>query len=250
MKSLRALLTAETSFQNSIGKGEFGDLKDLHDAKLIDSELASGLKNGYRFTVVIKKTTMTSQPAVDLVARPNEYGKNERRSFYLTESGVMLTSEEKDAPLTTMKPFAVGGGAAKATEQKSESTNSNDPDADAIALDISTNEVSILATLKTIQTAEAKYLAKQGAGSYGTLDELEKAGLLDKSQSVATQHGYSIEVKIGIGESGSPATFSASAVPQTYGVSGRASYFLDQSGAVRGGDKEGGPADATDPIIN
>ena len=249
MKSLRALLTAETKFQSTIGNGEFGDLKELHDANLIESDLASGLKDGYRFTVVIKKSTMTSQPAADLVARPNEYGKNGRRSFYLTESAVMLTSEEKDAPLTSMKPFAVGSGAAKPTEQKSESTTTDDPDADAIALDVSTNQASVVATLQTIHAAEVKYIAKQGDGSYGTLDELEKAGLLDKSQSVATQHGYLFEVKIGAVKSGSLASFSVSAVPQTFGMSGRTSYFLDQSGVIHGADKDGGPADATDPPL-
>lgn len=249
MKSLRTLLNAETTFQNKIGKGEFGGLKELHDAGLIDNELASGVKDGFRFTIVIKKSTMTSQPAIDLVARPSDYGKNGRRSFYLTESGVMMTSEEKDAPLTTMRPFAVGGGATKATEQKNEATPTDDPDADAIAGEISANEASLMATLQTIHSAETKYIAKAGAGVYGTLDQLEKAGLIDKAQSAATQHGYLLEVKISADKPGSPATLSISAVPQTYGMSGRSSFFMDQTGVVRGADKEGGPADASDPTI-
>lgn len=250
MKSLRALLNAETTFQNTVGKGEYGDLKQLRDAGLIDSDLASGLKEGFRFTVVFKKSTMSSQPAVDLVARPNEYPRDGRRSFYLTESGVLMFAEEKDAPLTSMRPFATGGGATKATEQESETSSTGEADEDEILSKVSANEASIITALGVIQAAEVKYIAKTGAGAYGTLDQLEKAGLINKSQSLATQHGYLLEVKIGPNKSGSPQTFSISAVPQTFGLTGRNSFFLDQTGIVRGADKEGGPADATDPPIN
>lgn len=249
MKSLRALLDAEVKFQSTTGKGEFGDLKDLHDAGLIDNDLARGVKDGYRLTILIKISTMTTHPAIDLVARPSEYGKDGRRSFYLTETGVMMTSEEKDAPLTSMRPFAIGGGATKAAEQKSEATITDDPTAEAIAGEVSTNEASVMATLLIIHSAEAKYMAKAGAGAYGTLEELEKAGLIEKAQTAATQQGYLLEVKIGAAKPALPATFSISAVPQTYGMSGRNSFFVDQTGVVRGADKEGGPADATDPPL-
>lgn len=250
MKSLRTLLTAETTFQTTDGKGEYGDLKDLRDAGLIDNDLASGIKDGFRFTILTKKSTLTTHPAVDLVARPSEYGKTDRRSFYLTESGVLLTSDVKDAPLASMRPFATGGEGSKAVvEPKTEAPTSDDTDAEAIAGEVSANEASVMATLQTIQAAEAKYIAKAGAGAYGTLDQLEKAGLIDKAQAATNQHGYLFEVKIGADKSGSSAAFGVSAVPQTYGMSGRNSFFLDQSGAIRGADKEGGPADATDPPL-
>lgn len=249
MKSLRALLTAQTKFQNTVGKGEYGGLKELHDAGLIDSELSLGLKEGYRFTVVTKKTTLTTQPAVDLVARPIEYGKNARRSFYLTEAGVLLTSEVKDAPLTSMKPFAQGSDTAKNRPAEHRAASSDDDSSEElIAREISANESAVVAALGLIHTAQMKYFAKEAA--YGSLVQLQRAGLLEKEQSVGTQHGYVLNLNFSAGKNGSSAVFSISASPETYGGSGRTSYFIDQTGIVRGGDKEGGPADVTDPAIN
>lgn len=250
MKSLRALLNAEIAFQSTTGKGEYGDLNELRTAGLIDDELASGVKNGYRFTVVIKKSTLSTHPAIDLVARPGEYGKNRRRAFYVTESGVMMTSEEKDAPLTSMRPFAtVVEGKTATTEKRNEAAHMEESSEEEIAGDISAHETAVIASLVAIHTAEMKFVANAGAGAYGTLEQLEKAGLIDKAQSVAMQRSYLLEVSISLAKAESPATFSVSAVPKTYGMSGRSSFFMDQTGVIRGADKEGGPADAADPMI-
>ena len=108
----------------------------------------------------------------------------------------------------------------------------------------------MLDLLAAVHTAQSKYIAKSGAGAFGTLEQLEKAGLISKAQIVATERSYLLEVKIGAAKSESPATFSVSAVPKTYGMSGRSSFFIDQTGVIRGADKEGGTADAADPVIS
>jgi hypothetical protein len=197
-----------------------------------------------------KKSTLTTHPAFDLVARPVEYGKHDRRSFYLTESNVMLTSDEKDAPLASMKPFATSGGEVKASEQEAQKEPADETEAEELAGKVSAYEASVAATLRAIHAAEAKYIAKAGAGAYGTLDQLERAGLVDKGQIAAAQRGYSFDVKIGAAKSDSAATYSISANPLTYGVSGRNSFFIDQTGVLRAADNEGGPADATVPPLN
>jgi hypothetical protein len=249
MKSLRALLTAQTKFQNTIGNGEYGGLKELHNAGLIDSELSLGLKEGYRFTIVTKKATLTTHPAVDLVARPIEYGKNARRSFYLTEAGVLLTSDVRDAPLTSMKPFAQGPDTAKNGPAEQRVASSDDDSSEELtAREVAANESAVVAALGIIHGAQMKYFAKEAA--YGSLKELLQAGLIDREQSIGTQHGYVLNLKFSAGKTASTAAFSISASPETYGGSGRTSFFIDQTGIVRGGDKEGGPADATDPAIN
>lgn len=249
MNSLRILLNAEMAFQNAAGKGEFGEPKALYDAGLIDKDLANGVKDGFRFTVVTKKSTMSSQPAIDLIARPIEHGRGGRRSFYLTESGVLMTSEEKDATLASMRPFATGDATPTPVEDKSESITDDESSLESIANEVSTNEAAVMATLIAINTAEAKYITKFGGGNYGTLEQLEKAELIDKSKSSSAQHGYLFELKISATRPASSAMFGISATPQTYGLSGRSSFFIDQSGVLRGTDKEGGTADATDPAI-
>lgn len=250
MQSLRSLLSAETTFQTKGGTGEYGDLKELRAAELIDDDLASGLKGGYRFTVRVKKSSLTTPPLIDLIARPNEYGVSGRRSFYLTESGVLLTSEAKNAPLSEMRSFANEAAQPNANVPLRKTPLPAEPrDEEAIADDVAANEAWAIETLQLIHSAETTFKDKAGAGEYGSLEQLGKQRLLESVRLPATQKGYVFEVKLQAGKQDSPAAFSISAVPQTYGVSGRRSFYIDQTGALRGADKEGGPADATDPMI-
>jgi hypothetical protein len=250
MKLLRALLVAETTFQGKGGTGEYGDLKELRAAGLIDDELAKGVKGGYRFTVTIKKSSLTTSPLIDLVARPSEYGKSGRRSFYLTESGVLLTSAVKDVPLSEMHPFADGAGQPKAkVAARTEPLPSETSNEDGTANDVEANEAWAINTLRAIASAEASFKTKAGAGEYGSLEQLEKQKLLESVRAAATQNGYVFEIRIQAGKMESPAVFTVSAVPQTYGVSGRRSFYIDQTGVLRGADKEGGTADVADQTI-
>ncbi|HEY0545549.1 MAG TPA: hypothetical protein VGC91_09255 [Pyrinomonadaceae bacterium] len=250
MKSLRTLFSAETAFQTKGGTGEYGDLKELRAAGLIDDELASGLKGGYSFIVKVKKSSLTTPPLIDLIARPSEYGKSGHRSFYLTESGVLLTSQAKDAPLSEMRPFA-----NEATQTNANAPARNTPlaaepsDEDDATGDVATNEARAIKTLQSIHSAETTFKDKYGAAEYGSLEQLEKQHLLDRARAAAMQNGYVFEIKLQAGKGDTPAAFTVSAVPQTYGVSGRRSFYIDQTGALRGDDKEGGPADAADPTI-
>lgn len=251
IKSLRTILEAETAYQRTVGNGEYGDLKQLHAAGLIDKSLESGTKDGYNFLVTVRKSTLTSPPSVDLVARPVEYGKGGRRSFYLTESGTLLTSEAKDAPLSEMRPFAGGGRIEpKTTAPQAENLPAIDSsDNEPTANDISTNEAAAINILRAIHAAQTLYKTKVGAGEYGTLELLEKQRLLNKDQIASTQDGYLFEVTVQKSRPDSPATYTIHAVPQSYGVSGRRAFYIDHTGVLRGADKEGGPADATDPPI-
>ncbi|MBV9958618.1 MAG: hypothetical protein JO360_09360 [Acidobacteria bacterium] len=250
MKSLRTLFSAETAFQTKGGTGEYGELKDLRAAGLIDDELANGIKGGYRFTVVVKKSTLTTPPLLDLVARPSEYDKSGRRSFYLTEAGVLLTSEKKDAPLAEMRPFAkqaMQGNSNRPVRTAPLVTET--PDEEDAGAQLAANEDWMIDALRSIHTAEATFKEKQGAGQYGSLEQLVKLKLLESARVDATQKGYVFEVLLRAGKGETPAAYAVNAVPQTYGVSGRRSFYIDQTGTLRGADKEGGPADATDPPV-
>lgn len=106
---------------------------------------------------------------------------------------------------------------------------------------IAANEMAALTRLRSIVTAETA-LQFEGDGQFATLDELVKKGLLvDPSQGKLT--GYRIEVKV------KPGGFEATAVPEKFAVTGRRSFYVDESRVMRAADKGGQPASASDPAL-
>jgi Protein of unknown function (DUF3352) len=100
------------------------------------------------------------------------------------------------------------------------------------------NEAIAQSFLRTISSAEATFQATKGKGRYGSLDELVSEGLLSKE--AFDKYGYRIELRV------SGTGFEATATPVEYGKTGKASFFLDESGVLRGGDHAGGPATIAD----
>ncbi len=104
------------------------------------------------------------------------------------------------------------------------------------------NERMAIGTMYMIARAERDYQAKQGAGSSGTLDDLIAAKLISKD--TIDQFGYKFEV------TANGDKFEVTAVPLEYGKSGTLSLFIDQTWVLRGGDRNGAPATASDQPIN
>jgi hypothetical protein len=109
------------------------------------------------------------------------------------------------------------------------------------ASSLTTNESIAKSLLQTVASAEATFQSGKGAGQYGTLDELIKEGLVAKD--LLEKYGYKIEVTV------SGNKFEAVAIPVEYGTTGRLSYFVDESGVLRGGDHGGGPATIADKPV-
>ncbi len=103
------------------------------------------------------------------------------------------------------------------------------------------NESMAKGVLRTIATAEAVFQSTKDEGRYGTLDELTAAGLVHISTTQTK--GYLVEITV------SGNKFQATAVPIEYGKTGWLSYFIDESGTLRGGDHGGGPATISDNPI-
>lgn len=103
------------------------------------------------------------------------------------------------------------------------------------------NEAIAASMLHMIVSAEAAYQANAGKGSYGSLDKLIEAKLVTREPF--DKYGYRFEL------TASGNTFEAIATPVEYGKSGRLSYFVDQSGVVRGGDHGGGSASVADKPV-
>jgi hypothetical protein len=84
----------------------------------------------------------------------------------------------------------------------------------------------------------------------------ETAGLLDADLAAGEKDGYLIRYTIlpPLGnhteeEIEQEETFALSSSPKLYGKSGRRSFFLDSSAVLRGADKQGGAATASDPRV-
>lgn len=100
------------------------------------------------------------------------------------------------------------------------------------------NEAIAQSALRMVVSAEATYQATKGRGNYATLDQLLEQGLVPKD--FLEKHGYKIDLTV-VGSK-----FEASAVPLEYGKTGRMSFFIDESGQLRGADHGGGAATVAD----
>jgi hypothetical protein len=67
--------------------------------------------------------------------------------------------------------------------------------------------------------------------------------------ATGNKHGYVFVVSLTIATPTSPASFAITVTPRAYRRATRLSFFVDESGVVRGADHHGGPANENDPII-
>lgn len=117
---------------------------------------------------------------------------------------------------------------------------------------------AVAAALETYRRAYGKLpdsLEALGPASTGAVSP-EAAGLVDAELASGHKNGYAIRYTIKPptahvpeDEAGKAETFSLAASPTEYGKTGRRSFFLDSSGVLRGADKQGAIAAATDPRI-
>jgi type IV pilus assembly protein PilA len=109
------------------------------------------------------------------------------------------------------------------------------------------NESSAVATLRTINTAEATYQSTVGNGSYGDATALHAANLIDATLSgaAAVKGGHAFTITY---DDGTPGQFEAKAEAQT----GKAdnSYYTDEAGVIykTAGETAGTRTDPGDPI--
>ena len=101
------------------------------------------------------------------------------------------------------------------------------------------NETAAMARLRAIARSEAQYQVESG-GEYGTLDQLvEKRYVNDPSSGKLTGYRFEIQVK--------PGGFQVTAVPEKFGITGKRSFYVDETNVVHAADKKGAPATASDP---
>jgi len=103
------------------------------------------------------------------------------------------------------------------------------------------NEAIAAGSLQWLASAETQYKQGPGKGSYGSLQQLIEAKLFQTE--AFDKYGYKYEL------TATGAAFEATATPKEYGKGGKRSFFIDQTGVVRGDDHGGGPATVADKPV-
>lgn len=131
--------------------------------------------------------------------------------------------------------------------------------------DIDASEDAAISDLRSVASALDNYrraygklpdtLAMLGPAPPGGISP-DTAGLVDADLAAGDKDGYAIRYTVipargNLAEEdvNSAETFSLSSTPKEYGKAGRRSFFLDSSGTLRGADKQGAAATATDPRV-
>lgn len=94
--SLRKISAAEAVYYSNTGK--YGTLDELASQGLIGSDLGSGTKNGYRFTVELVPQTEIAPAGFEATSIPLTYKSSGRRSFYVDETSVVRAADNFGRP--------------------------------------------------------------------------------------------------------------------------------------------------------
>jgi hypothetical protein len=228
MNAMRAIYNAQVQYQATFGAGEFGSFIALRQANLIDGQLASGQKYGYYFTLTTTARTATNPARFTLGAVPRAYRKTGKRSFYI-DHRCSLRGADKNGGQATV----------------------NDPAIEACVPAIaSQNEALVIQAFRDFHSAQMTYQATVGNGIFGTFSQLYQAGLISAGLATGNYRGYTFDCVVTIQPSPyPPVLYSSRAIPANYGETGFRSFYIDQTGILRGADKHGLYADGTEPPI-
>ena len=111
LAEVKTINRAQLNYFSTTGKGKFADLRTLGEQGLIDTDLASGEKGGYQFTV--EPIAESGRPPMfDLTARPAKTGTfgMGNTSYYSNESYIIYEAEGGEPPSATPRNRVPGNG--------------------------------------------------------------------------------------------------------------------------------------------
>lgn len=97
INTIRTIMSAEDTYQATVGEGEFGELADLVKSGLVYPELLGGVKHGYRFTLV------NNGEDFEVTATPVSEGAG-KRSFYYASADELIRARVGGMPATADDP--------------------------------------------------------------------------------------------------------------------------------------------------
>lgn len=98
--SLRAIHSAEATYQSTTGGGTYGTMANLMGVALIDSVLGSGSKSGYNFVIVDLSGTgaLAQFGATAVPSTTSGVGQSGTRRFAMSHAGLMRCDATLTAP--------------------------------------------------------------------------------------------------------------------------------------------------------
>ncbi len=112
------------------------------------------------------------------------------------------------------------------------------------------NERFIVNSMPKIAAAEMTYQAVSSNGNFGSLSDLKRADLIDSLLALGSKYGYKLNLTLTPRQETTAAKFVLTATPQIYPKTGRRSFYIDESSVLRGSEKNGDPANVSDPLID
>lgn len=112
-----------------------------------------------------------------------------------------------------------------------------------------TNEKFVIVALQNLHGAQTTFQASAGNGNYGTLEQLRNQNFIDPVLATGEKYSYLFTITVVPASPGQPAAFQISVVPVRYGKGGRWSFFTNETGAIRGADRNGEPATVNDTPV-
>jgi type IV pilus assembly protein PilA len=100
LSAMRSIHSAQTTYLNTAGSGEYGSLDDLGNENLIDESLGSGTKAGYTISCPDGNLTVGPPATFFATAIPEDTGLVTRtgtRSFAMAEDGIVRGKVTDDA---------------------------------------------------------------------------------------------------------------------------------------------------------
>ncbi len=231
LRSLTEIHSAQATYFSVIGNGNYGDLAALRQAGMIDSALASGEKYGFVYTLVVSPFTPPHTPArYEIRAVPRIYRKSGSRSYFSDASGVIRGGDKRGLPADQSDPIIPYDACTFGA--------------------LSDNQRCTASDMRWLHGIQLTFETTSGNGSFGTFEQLHSVGLLRADFLDLEVRGYVYTLSTVAPTPGeSPARFRITATPRTYTTTGVFSFFIDETGVLRGGDKNGLPANDNDPPI-
>lgn len=224
ISAIRTLAGAEETFRTTSGKGACADLKTLGSNNLIDADMAKGERSGYRFSIV-------NYPlgGCEITATPLSPSDGDISLYYSTDDNQIRAARKNGKPADQHDKLLNDLN----EEEEKPKTSGGLP-----------TEGGAIATLRTLQGAQATYIATSGDGvCCGDFQTLAGLGLIKPDLSDGEDAGYRFKInKI------SPDNFELTATPVSNALGSR-SFFLSPRDGLRGAAKNGLPADKKDPPV-
>jgi hypothetical protein len=228
IRSLREVHRAQFIYQATVGSGNFGSFSQLYQAGLIDVVLANYYKYGYAF----QWSQVTGGPTWPALftsgAFPVKYRKTGVRSFYIDQNGDIRGRDKNGNTASVNDPIF------------DDCTNGSPLE----------NDRCTVYDMRNLHAGQMSFVRTSPGGRFGSLLQLYLAGLIRTDLHDSATRGYVYSYQFTDPGPSSPATYKIFATPATYATTGIRSFYVDETGILRGADKNGAPANETDPPIN